>query len=547
MIKIIFLGGVGEIGKHCYAVEYGDDILILGCGLLYTRLTLPGTVYTMPDITYLKSKKRQIKGCVLARAHPAHSGFASLMQREIGAPVFATEETTRFFAAAAEVGSERANRHTVVSRTDIQSIAYGKKVACGSLGFSLFRTAQNIPEATGISVSTPIGDIVFADTVPPEVDPSLFPEKPLVLMLDSIAVEKRGAEITEKDIERAICSLIENTTNKRVILPATPVQAPRFAKIVAAVSKKRMVVVEGEEMLKRLEILRKTGILETEHIYTLKEASEHKEAFETAVVILSGTMEDPYVPLVHIAEEDNAFLKINENDIILTPTNAFPGYERIVQNLYGRLSRFGAVIEMYDTDDMSAISHARQPKLTEIVKEVKPTYFIPVHGYHYMLTANANNAQKYGIGEKNIIVPNQGDVFTISEKEIKRSSEKMPVTLTAFENTPVSNEGLGQVIEDRKVLEKNGFFYIVVKVDRQTKNLKKSPDIVTRGFIYIRQSQDLIQKIRFLIKKIIENDLRGVSKDDVDTIKKTIKKETASFLRTETDKRPFVLVDVDII
>lgn len=548
MIKILFLGGVGELGKSCYAIEYENDIIVLDCGLLNTRMTLLGTIYTMPDISYLKNKKEHVRGCVISRAHPSHSGFASLIESEIGAPLYATEETSKFInAKTVSIKNPVQRQRFDTSPITINKVEYGRKIICGSLAFSLFKTAPDISEATGITIHTPLGDIVFANTINPEVDTSLFPQKPLALMLDSVFAEKRSEGITEKDIEETIVSFVRSAQG-RVIFPTTSVQASRVAKIIDLFSNDRIIAVEGNDLLNRLDVVRSMGGMKTkqENILTLKNASEHIK-FDTAIIIMSGTMEDPYTPLTYLAEGEHPHIKINENDTILTPNTAFIGYERIIQNLYGRLSHFGAIIEFYSTDDMGKISHAKQPKIIEIVKKVAPVYFIPVNGYHYMLTASANNAQQYGIDDTHTLIPNQGDIVVISKDGMKRSKEKIESELTTFEHTSASTEGLGQVIADRKVLEENGFFYIVIKIDHQKKSLRKSPDILTRGFIYIRESQDLIQKIRLLIKKIVETDLKSTSREDIDELKKIIKKEVSSFLKAETDKRPFVFVDADIV
>ena len=548
MIKIVFLGGVEDIEKNCYIVETDTDMLILDCGLTYSRPFIPGTIYIMPDITYIEERVKKIRGCIITKAHPGYSGLARTLKAEFDVPLFATPTTAHFFNCQTKAdNTKRAPIH-------LTSVKYGEKVDCGSLSFSLFETVKNTPEATGISISTPYskkeGDIVYASTIPPDVETAQFPKDPHLLMLDSIFSEKRGKDILEKKIVETIKNKVLNTKGK-CILPATPPQVFRFAQVIDAISKDKKIVLDGNEMKERMMYLYEKKHMKTnpETLLTVEEAKK-ETFFDECVFILTGSMEDPYLPLVHMTEQDESPISVKEGDIVLTPSTAFHGYERAVQTLYGQLSRFGVAIEMYDVNDSSMVPHATAQTLSKLIPSIQPKNIIPIHGYHYMLSINKQQAVKMGVAEKNTYVPNNGDIITLSEKGIQLSKTKAPAGLVVFQgaskNIGVSSEGLGKVIEERKILEKNGFFYIMIAIDKKTSTLKKSPDILTRGFVYIKESQTLIQKCRLLVKNIVETEVKDIAQTQITDIKKMIKKEISSLLQHESNKRPIVLIDIII-
>ncbi len=547
-IRIIPLGGVEEVGKNMTAVEYEGDILVVDMGFTFPDDDTPGVDYIIPDATYLETNKHRIKGVVITHAHLDHIGGIPYIMPKIGNPPLYTT------LLSAVMIKKRQEEFPHLPALNIQTIEPQQHITLGHFKIRFFTVTHTIPDSFGVIVDTPYGNLIFTgdikidtkDNIPVESEVETFAklgkEKTLLLVAESTNVEKPGFSYPEREVQENLRQIIAGVPGRIVI----GTFASMFERIVYMVQASenlgKKVVVEGRSMRNNVEIAKELGILKVrkETIIPAEQIGDYPE--NKIVILATGAQGDEFAALMRMSTKEHKHVKLKKGDTILLSSSVIPGNEKSVQKLKDNLARQGAKIIHYGIADVHSSGHSYQGELEWIHKMLKPKFFIPVHGHHSMLRVHADMAVRLGVEEKNAIVPDNGMVIEIADGGERIFAHKETVS-----SKVVMVDGLGAgnvqevVIRDRQALAQDGMFVIIAMVDLKTGQVRKSPDIISRGFIYLKESQDLLRQVRSQIKKVIEDSTRQMNPINFDYVKNAIREDVGKYLFQKTHKRPIIL------
>lgn len=548
-IRIIPLGGVEEIGKNMTAIQHKDDIIVIDCGFQFKDENTPGIDYILPNTKYLEENKEKIKAVIVTHGHLDHIGGIPYVMHRIGNPPLYSRNLTTVMI------KKRQEEFVHLPPLDIRVVEKDDTIKLGGLKVKFFSVTHTIPDSMGVVVETPYGSIVHTgdlkldhvDGVPTEEEEAEWDkfkkEKVLLLMADSTNVENPGFSIPEKVVHKNIEEIIKNAKG-RLIIATFASLLERMIKIIEISERYgKKVVVEGRSMKQNLEIIKYLGILKAKKDTIIPVEEMENYPPERIVALATGAQGDEFAAMMRMSTKSHKYFKITKRDTVMLSSSIIPGNEKAVQKLKDNLSRQGAKIIHYRIADVHSSGHANRDETAWIHKKVKPRFFMPVHGYHYMLTVHADIAREAnGLGESDIIIPDNGSVIEIQNKGEKfvRLKEKAPSNIVMVDGFKVGDiEEV--VIRDRQMLAQDGIFIIFAIVNGQTGKLKKSPDIISRGFVYLRESQELLHQARIVIKQTIENSTKGMNPINFDYVKTNLTDEVSKFLFQKTAKRPIVI------
>lgn len=547
-IRIIHLGGVEEIGRNMSMVEYKDTIVIVDCGVQFTETTTPGIDFILPNTRYLEEHKHKIKGVFITHGHLDHIGAVPyIMPRIDNPPLYA-----RFFTSL--MIKKRQEEFPHLSPLTINVIEKGDAVTLGDLKVRFFGVTHAIPDSMGVIIETPYGDIVHTgdlrldhdDGIPTddEVERYKFFENrtTLLLMTDSTNCENPGFSISDRVVYKNIENVIADTAG-RLIVSTFASQVERMLYMLETAERYgKKVVVEGRSMKTNVEVAKLANMLKIkpETLIPLEEMNRYPD--NKLVILATGAQGEEFAALGRIANKTHKFIRLTPRDTILMSSSVVPGNERAVQNLKDKLSRQGAHLIHYKTSDVHSSGHANHDEIVWIHRKIHPKFFIPVHGYHYMLRVHADIERKLGMPEENIVIPDNGMVIEIQDggNKIVQLKEKAPGDMIVVDGTSVGKIQ-DVVMRDRQMLAEDGMFVVIGVVDSHTHALKKSPDLISRGFVYLKESQDLLYQTRLLTKKIIEDGLARGGYNNLDQLKQDVAESTTKFLLQKTAKRPVII------
>jgi ribonuclease J len=549
-IRVIPLGGVEEIGKNMTMVEYGNDIIIIDIGFQFKDENTPGIDYILPNTKYLEERKDKIRAVIITHGHLDHIGGIPYVMPRIGNPPLYTRMLTSVMV------KKRQEEFNHVPPLDIKIVEKDETITLGSLKVKFFAVTHTIPDAMGVVIQAPHGSIVHTgdlkldhvDGVPTdsevaEYDRVFKNEKVLLLMADSTNVENPGFSIPEKTVHRNIEEIIKNTKG-RLIIATFASLLERMLKIIDYSEKYgKRVVVEGRSMKTNIEICMNLGLLKPKKdtLITVEQIDNYPP--DKIVVLATGAQGDEFAAMMRMSNKTHKYIKINKRDTILLSSSVIPGNERAVQKLKDNLSRQGASIIHYRIADVHSSGHANRDETAWIHKKINPKFFMPVHGYHYMLRVHGDIARDTnGLTDDHIIIPDNGSVVEIQDSgaKIVKIKEKAPSGIVMVDGFSVGDIQ-DVVIRDRQMLAQDGIFIVFAIIDSRTGKLKKSPDIISRGFVYLRESQELLHHTRIIIKNTIEDSTKGMNPLNVDYIKTNISDNVSKFLLQKTAKRPIVI------
>lgn len=547
-IRIVPLGGVEEIGRNMTAIEMGDDIIVVDCGLQFREEDTPGIDYILPNTKYLEDRREKIRGIFVTHGHLDHIGGIPYIIDRLGYPPIYTRQLT------AVMIKKRQEEFPHLKPLDIHEVEKEKSIRAGKTKVRFFSVTHTIPDSMGIIVETPYGLIVHTgdlrleheNGIPSEKEEGEFAifkkESVLLLMADSTNCEKPGFSIPERVVQKNLDEIITEAKG-RLIIGTFSSQLERIMRMLeAAENCGKKVLVEGRSMKVNVEIVKRLGMLKVRE-KTFIGPEELAGLPDNKVVILAtGAQGDEFAALMRIAMKTHKYVQIKKGDTIVLSSSIVPGNERAVQKLKDNLSRQGAKIIHRDTMDVHASGHANRDETFWIHQKINPRFFIPMHGYHYMLRVHADIAKACGRAEEEVVVPDNGAVIEIRDEgqRIVRLKENAPSGLRLVDGFSVGDIQ-EVVIRDRNVLAQEGMFVIIATVNPRNGRLRKSPDIISRGFVYLRESQDLLQQARLLIKKTIEDSARGQQPVNFDFVKNNVTDTISRFLFEKTNKRPIVI------
>ena len=549
-IRIIPLGGVEEIGKNMTAIEIGDDIIVVDAGFQFRDEDTPGVDYILPNTKYLEERKEKIRGVLITHGHLDHIGGIPYIMDRIGNPPLYSRALTTVMI------KKRQEEFPHLPTLDIRVVEKEDIITLGKLRVRFFAVTHTIPDSMGIIIDTPFGSIVnpgdikleHVDNIPTEREENEYnrfeKEKVLLLMMDSTNVENPGFSTPEKLVHKNLEEIIRGT-KRRLIIGTFASQIERIIAIIEAAERNgKKVVVEGRSMKQNIEIVRSLGRLDVKKdtIVTVEEMDNLPP--DRVIILATGAQGDEFAALMRMSNKSHKYIKISNRDTVLLSSSIIPGNERAVQKLKDNLARQGAKIIHYRTSDVyiHSTGHGNKGELEWLHKKIKPKFFMPIHGNHYMLRVHEELAQSLGMPKENIIVPDNGMIIEIQDKgekikSIKETAPSSPVMVDGFAIADVQEV----VMRDRKMLSDDGMFVIVAMINLKTGKLRKSPDLISRGFVYLRESQELLQHTRLIIKKTIEDTTRGMNPINFDFVKSNVTDSVARFLFQKTAKRPIVI------
>ena len=546
-IRIVPLGGVEEIGKNMTAFEFGDDIIVVDAGFQFSEEDTPGIDYILPNTKYLEDRKGKIRAVLITHGHLDHIGAIPYLMDKIGNPPIYARNFTALMI------KKRQEEFPHVSPLDLRVVEKGERVKIGGMPVTFFAVTHAIPDSMGIIFETPYGDIVHTgdlrldhvDGKVSEIEEEIFnhfkKRNVLALLTDSTNAENPGFSISEKLVYKNIEEIIKNAKG-RLILSTFASQVERMLKMIEFSEKYgKKIVIEGRSMKTNIEVTKAAGLLKIgkEAIISVEQINDYPE--NKIVALVTGAQGEEFAALMRIANKTHKYIRLSPRDTILMSSSIVPGNERNVQKLKDNLSRQGAHIIHYKTSDIHSSGHANAEELAWIHGKIHPKFFIPIHGYHYMHRVHADIAKRV-VPEDNIIIPDNGMIIEIQDK-----GEKMVALKERAARNIIMVDGFSVgyiqevVIRDRQTLAQDGIFVVVASVDSSTGKLRKSPDIISRGFVYLKESQDLLRQTRNLVRKTIEDTTHNMRPINFDYVKTNVTDSVERFLFQKTAKRPIVI------
>ncbi len=545
-LKLCHLGGLEEVGKNMSILEYGNDILVVDAGFSFPSDDMPGVDYVIPDVSYLVENRQRVRGIVLTHGHMDHIGAIPYIIEKIGSPtIYGTNLTIGILKEKLEEFGLIGRVKTVVVDPEKDNLKLGV------FSVSFFRVNHNIPDTVGLVIDTPEGAVVHTadfkfDLTPinePVIDlgriSQIGKKGVLALYIDSTGARNSGYAISESEIKTNLTELFYKSKG-RIFISSFSTLISRIQQIIdVAAYCNRKLTITGRSMIATIEVASKLGYLKLPEglIVTPQQAAKYPD--EKVAVLSTGTQGEDSSALTRMSRGDHRFFKIKAGDTVILSSSIIPGDERQVVEVYDNLLRAGAKVVDYKQMDIHTSGHAHQEELKTMMRLVNPKYVIPVHGNRYMRAANGDLARSLGYEDKNIIIVDNGEVAEFSDSKNEILKTKIPTSLVLVDGLGVGDVG-NIVIRDRQAMAEGGIFVIILTVDHRTYQIVTSPDIISRGFVYMRAAEDLIHRARHEVKQIFRRN-SGRQPVDMQFIKTTIREEMGEFLFNETKRRPMVI------
>ncbi|MFA5013078.1 MAG: ribonuclease J [Candidatus Paceibacterota bacterium] len=548
-LKVIPLGGLGEVGRNMMIIEYKKSILILDVGFRMPEEDMPGIDYIIPDISYLlkDNKYKDIVGILITHGHYDHIGAIPYVVNRIGnPPIFAAP-------LARGIIMKRQEEFPDQPKLDITEVKDGSKVNLGPFEVEFFRQNHNIPDNLGIFIKTPVGNLIDTsdfkfDNFPVNDLPTNFEKLKSIgqrgitlLMSDSTGAEEEGHSLSEKQIFENMEKIFEEAKG-RIIIATFSSLVNRIQQAVTLSEKYgRKVGFIGHSMKSNVEITKKLGYLKTDKGTVLKKVADANSYPDKKVTILcTGAQGEESAGLMKIVTKQHPSITIKPGDTIVFSSSVIPGNERTVQMIKDDLIRQKAIVFHYKMMDIHAGGHAQKEELKEMIRMMNPKFFLPIHGQFSMLFANSRLAQECGIPEENVILTDNGAIISVSREKAFVEKKEAPSEYIMVDGLGIGDVG-EVVLRDRQMLANDGIFVVIAVVNRKTGKVQESPDIISRGFVYLRESKDLLYQTR---KKVIQTIEKATASGQVVNwtyIKDNVKNTLGDFLFQKTQRRPMVL------
>lgn len=565
VLRVIPIGGLGEmgIGKNMMAIEYDNDIVVVDMGLLFPGNDYPGINYIVPDITYLEERKHKVRGVVFTHGHLDHIGAFKHLIHKIPAPVYGSKFTVGMLQKAMEEATSGYNPQFNVLNPEAH-----ERVQLGdSFSIELVRVNHSIPDATAVVIRTPLGVLINTGDWRFEEKPvdgrkfdiarlEEISEKEGVLMLlnESTNCEDAGThQHGEYDIKQNLGLIMDNNQNRRIILSTFSSQIHRLQMVLEeAQAHGRKVAFAGYSMLQNLEVALRSNTIKIPKDTIIRMEDVVKLPDSKVVVVCTGSQGEFNAVLNRMASGAHKYLKVKRTDVILFSSSVVPGNEKYVVRTVDNLMREGGDViqdrktHLYNVGRIHLSGHGYYDDHVKLINAVKPKFYLPIHGEFHMLVHNAELAEKDGnIPRDNIFVCDSGDVVEIQPDKTAKKAGRIPVGGVMFDD---SGEEVSEVVlKDRIHMSNEGMFVVVLTVSKKTGRLLTSPDIISRGFIYLRDSEELMNTIRQYLKQKIARSYGAGRKLDLDELKREIKDDVAHVLYDQTRRTPIVITVINEI
>ena len=541
-LRIIPLGGLGEIGKNITAIEYEDEIIVIDCGISFPDEDMYGIDLVIPDIKYLLDNKDKVKGLFLTHGHEDHIGAIPYILKQINMPVYGTKLTIGLVES-------KLKEHDMLSKTNLIPISPGESIKLNKLIIEFIRVTHSIAESCALAIHTPIGIVLHTGDFKIDYTPidgkvmdlnriaQLGQEGILLLMADSTNVERAGHSLSEKIIGETLNRIISNA-NGRVIVATFASNIHRMQQIAdASMMYNRKIVFSGRSMENISNVAMDLGYLHIpeESIVGIEDLNRYPS--DKITIITTGSQGEPMAGLSRIAYGSHRHISIEQDDLFIISASPIPGNDKLVSRVINQLYRKGVEVIYEDLEDIHVSGHAYKEELKLIHTLVKPKYFMPVHGEYRHLKHHSDLALKLGMDKSNVFTLETGQVLEISQDKAI-ATEKVHTGVVFVDGIGVGDVG-NIVLRDRRDLARDGMVTIVVAINKETYSIVSGPDIITRGFIYARESEDLIKKIKDVAKEEIEICLEN-NVIEWQVLKSGVRKSVEQLLYHKTKRRPSV-------
>lgn len=540
-LKIIPLGGLEQIGMNITAFEYEDSIVVVDCGLSFPEDDMLGIDLVIPDVTYLKNNIEKVKGFVITHGHEDHIGALPYVLRDINVPIYATKLTMGII-------ENKLKEHNLTGTTKRKVVKFGQSINLGQFRIEFIKTNHSIVDAAALAIYSPAGIVVhtgdfkvdytpvFGDAIDLQRFAEIGKKGVLALMCDSTNAERPGFTPSERTVGRTFDILFEEHKNTRIIIATFASNVDRVQQIINSAYKfGRKVVVEGHSMVNIIDTATNLGYLNVPD-NTLIDIEQLKNyPVEKTVIITTGSQGESMAALSRMAEDNHRKISIGPTDTVIFSSHPIPGNEKAVTNVINELLLKGADVIF---QDVHVSGHACQEEIKLIYTLVHPKYAIPVHGEFKHLKAQAKIASELGIAKDHIFILHSGDVLELSEEQAQITG-KVPVGDILVDGLGVGDVG-NIVLRDRQHLAEDGIMIVVLGLDGASDELVSGPDIVSRGFVYVRESDELMEEARIVVNDAVEGCLsRGVT--DWGKLKSSIKDSLGDYVWKKTKRRPMIL------
>ena len=541
-LRIIPLGGLEQIGMNITAFEYEDSIVVVDCGLSLPEDDMLGIDLVIPDVTYLKNNIEKVKGFVITHGHEDHIGALPYILREVNVPIYATKLTIGLI-------ENKLKEHGLLRTTKRKTIRHGQSINLGAFRIEFIKTNHSIADAAALAIYSPAGIVVhtgdfkvdytpvFGDAIDLQRFAEIGKKGVLALMCDSTNAERPGFTMSERTVGRTIDNLFAGHRNSRIIIATFASNVDRVQQIINSAYKfGRKVVVEGRSMVNVISTAQELGYLRIPE-NTLIDIEQMKNyPDEQLVLITTGSQGESMAALSRMASHLHKKVSIKPGDTVIFSSNPIPGNEKAVSNIINDLSEQGADVIF---QDVHVSGHACQEEIKLIYSLVKPKYSIPVHGEYRHLKAHAGIAESLGIPKENIFLMHSGDVLSLDGNGAELAAGQAPTGAIMVDGLGVGDVG-NIVLRDRQHLSEDGIMVVVLTLEKRSNQLLAGPDIVSRGFVYVRESEDLMGDAREVVEEALDSCLnRHIS--DWGKIKSTIKDALGDFVWKRTKRRPMIL------
>jgi len=546
-LKIIPLGGCEEVGRNMTVFEYGQDIVILDMGLQFPEEDMPGIDYIIPNVEYLKGKEKNIRGVIFSHGHLDHIGAAAILLPKLGNPEIIgrplTLEMVKHRVEDLQKGASKKLRTVYVK--DLQ-----QKMNLGAFTLSFFQIEHAIMDAVGVILETPVATIIHPGDWTIEKDPvgrkaidyshlSRL-KRPTILMLESLGATKSKELATEEEMLNNLYNLITKAPG-RIIITTFSSQIQRIRQILEFATKiNKKVALDGFSMKLNIELATKLGYIKIPKGVIIPIDKAHDYPDNKVVIVCTGGQGEEMAALSRIVAGNHRFIKIKKEDTVIFSSSVIPGNERTVQRVKDNLYRQSDNVYHSEIIDVHISGHSNIDGIKEMLREIKPDYFIPVYANHYMLKEASKIAQGMAFRKDRIFVPDNGSVIKFVAGQAEILKEKVPTNYVFVDGLGVGDVG-EIVLRDRQMLAEDGMFVIVAVIDKRTGQVRGSPDIISRGFVYLRESKDLLSQTRKKVIEIVDKSAGHGGAVNWTYVKDEIRNKVGDFLATKTSRRPMIL------
>ena len=542
-LKIIPLGGLGQLGKNMMLVEYGEDIIIIDCGLMFPEDYMLGIDYVIPDISYLLDKKERVKAFIITHGHEDHVGALPFVLKEINRPIYATALTNGLI-------KEKLKEHKLESSVVFNTVKPRDKVAIGHFNVEFIRVSHSIADGVGLAISTPMGTVIHTGDFKIDQSPidgeltdfSRFAEYGekgvLALLSDSTNVERAGSTLSEREVGKVLEEIFRQSQG-RIIVAAFSSNIHRIQQVIdVAETFGRKLILNGRSMVSNVRIANELGYLKVpDKIFEDIKQIENLPP-EEVVLLTTGSQGEPRSALARMAMDDHKQIKIRKGDTVVLSSKFIPGHEKAIANLINHLYRRGAEVIYEKVSEIHVSGHASQEELKTMLNIVRPEYFIPVHGEYRHLMMHGKLAQNLGIPKDHIIIAEDGDVveFDGNGAGIVDKVEAGKVF--------VDGKGVGDigdlVLKDRLHLSQDGIVVALVAINEKTGEIIYGPDIISSGFVFEKESGELLEKAKEIVHETLDN-INVEAKTDWMEAKTEIRKSLRKYFNKAIKRRPIIL------